>query len=123
MLIQPHIENSIWHGLRHKTGQKHLQLSIQEKLPGYLEVVIEDDGIGRIKSNEMQKSRLGGGQHNSKGTQLSNSRLELLTKTYPFTSMVITDLYDIEGNATGTKVTLMIPMIERKPGSINTPTI
>lgn len=123
MLIQPHIENSIWHGLRHKMGQKHLQLSIQEILPGYLEIVIEDDGIGRKKSDEMRKSRLGGGQHNSKGTQLSNNRLELLMKTYPFTSMVITDLYDIEGNATGTKVTLMIPLIERKSGSLNTPTI
>jgi ligand-binding sensor domain-containing protein len=114
MLIQPHIENAIWHGLRHKEGEKHLVLSITENPPGYLEVIIEDDGIGRKKSGEIRERRLGGNKHNSKGTQLSENRMELLRKPYPFTSLTIIDLYHPKGEASGTKVILSIPMLKKK---------
>ncbi|MEO6130634.1 MAG: histidine kinase, partial [Saprospiraceae bacterium] len=59
MLIQPHLENAIWHGLRHKDGDKHLTVSITEKPAGYLEVNVADDGIGRTRAGEIQEHRLG----------------------------------------------------------------
>ncbi|HUR31285.1 MAG TPA: histidine kinase, partial [Saprospiraceae bacterium] len=113
MLIQPHIENAIWHGLRHKEGEKNLILSIKETIPDYLEVIIQDDGIGRKKADSIKKNRLGGTNHQSKGKQLSENRMELLRKTYPFASMTILDLYHDDGEATGTKVILMIPMMKK----------
>ena len=113
MLIQPHIENAIWHGLRHKEGEKNLLVSIKETIPDYLEVIITDDGIGRNKSASLKKNRLGGTNHQSKGKQLSENRMELLRKTYPLASMTITDLYRDDGEAAGTKVILMIPMMKK----------
>lgn len=80
MLIQPHLENAIWHGLRHQTGQKELKLSITEREHGYLDVRVEDNGIGRKKSGELNASRLGEQRHKSKGRQLSAGRLDLLKK-------------------------------------------
>ena len=113
MLIQPHIENAIWHGLRHKEGEKNLCFSIKEIIPDYLEVIIEDDGIGRTQAASLKKERLGGTNHQSKGKQLSANRMELLRKTYPLACMNIADLYNDDGKAVGTKVTLVIPMLKK----------
>jgi LytS/YehU family sensor histidine kinase len=112
MLIQPHIENAIWHGLRHKEGEKNLTLLINESIPEYLEVIIQDDGIGRRKAASMKKDRLGGTHHHSRGRQLSEDRMDLLRKSYPLASMNITDLYTEDGEAIGTKVVLLIPMLK-----------
>lgn len=119
MLIQPHLENSIWHGLRHKTGNKILKLSISEHPVGYLEVIIEDNGIGRAKSEEIRKTRLGGNQHRSRGKQLSENRMTLLSQIYPLTNMAISDLHDAQGDAVGTKVILTIPIIDQRTGNSN----
>ncbi|MEP6793809.1 MAG: histidine kinase [Saprospiraceae bacterium] len=118
MLIQPHLENAIWHGLRHKDGDKHLKVIIKEKPNGYLEVIVEDDGIGRIKATAMREARLGGNKHRPKGKQLSENRMLLLKNAYPATSMNITDLYDKNGEASGTKVILIIPMLKKSIGTI-----
>ncbi|HZV71100.1 MAG TPA: histidine kinase [Saprospiraceae bacterium] len=119
MLIQPHLENALWHGLRHKEGDKHLFVTIKENPAGYLEVIIEDDGIGRTRAGEIRQHRLGAGKHRSKGKQLSENRMVLLKNSYPSTSMDIIDLYDTEGNAAGTKVILTIPMIEKRNVNAN----
>ena len=113
MLIQPHLENAIWHGLRNKEGVKILKLNIREKIPGYLEVVIEDNGIGRVKAEELRQGRLGGNKHKSKGKQLSGNRMVLLKNNYPQASIIITDLYNDEGTAAGTRVQLNIPIVEK----------
>ncbi len=119
MLIQPHLENAIWHGLRHKEGEKHLTVSISETPSGYLEVIVEDDGIGRVKAGALREARLGGNKHRSKGKQLSENRMMLLANSYPSTSMIIKDLYDDQGKATGTKVILTIPMLNKRTGTVN----
>ncbi len=116
MLIQPHLENAIWHGLRHKDGDKYLNVTIKEKPNGYLEVMVEDDGIGRIKATAMREARLGGNKHRSKGKQLSENRMLLLKNVFPATAMNITDLYGKNGEASGTKVILIIPMLNKRSG-------
>ncbi len=113
MLIQPHLENAIWHGLRNKEGERILKLDIQERIPGYLNVCIEDNGIGRMKAEELRQKRLGGNSHRSKGKQLSGNRLELLANHYPHTTIIYSDLYDAQGMATGTKVQLNIPIVAK----------
>ncbi|MBK8829887.1 MAG: histidine kinase [Saprospiraceae bacterium] len=111
MLIQPHLENAIWHGLRNKEGKKLLKLTIREHIPDYLEVVIEDNGVGRIRAQEMRQGRLGGSTHTSKGKQLSGNRMELLKSNHAMTGMTITDLAGEDGTPCGTKVQLVIPII------------
>lgn len=114
MLIQPHLENAIWHGLRHRSGHKTLRMSITEKTPGYLLVMVEDNGIGRVKAAEIRRSRLGQEKHKSKGRQLSHNRLDLLKGAYPHTSMEIVDLYHESGEPAGTRIILVIPMLKSK---------
>ncbi len=114
MLIQPHLENAIWHGLRYKSGPKMLKVMIAEQPQGYLEVMIEDDGIGRAKSGELRQSRIGGDKHKSKGKQLSENRLELLKQSHPSASLVISDLYRADRVPAGTRVILVIPILNRK---------
>jgi len=111
MLIQPHLENAIWHGLRNKDGKKLLKLTIHEHIPDYLEVVIEDNGIGRIRAQELRQGRLGGSTHTSKGKQLSGNRMELLKSNHALTNMTITDLVGEDGTPIGTRVQLVIPII------------
>lgn len=114
MLIQPHLENAIWHGLRNKDGKKLLKFSVLESGSDYIEVVIEDNGIGRLKAGEMRKARLGGIEHQSKGKQLSGNRIDLLKIHFPMASMQIKDLHDAQGAASGTQVILRIPVIDKK---------
>ena len=114
MLIQPHLENAIWHGLRNKGGDKKLQLSITEKNAGYLNIVVEDNGIGRVKAAELKTQQIRTKQHESKGSILSENRMALLKKNFPLTSMTITDLYHEDGVAAGTKVELVIPVLNGK---------
>lgn len=119
MLIQPHLENAIWHGLRHRNGEKKLTLSIAETIPGYLEVVVEDNGVGRVKAAALRQDRLGDHKHKSIGKQLSGNRLELLRKNHPQSNMEIIDLYDEKGIATGTRVILVIPISDIKTENRN----
>ncbi len=113
MLIQPHLENAIWHGLRNKEGEKVLKLKMFEDKPGYLTVVVEDNGIGREKSAVLRDNRIGGHKHKSKGKQLSGKRMELLKSHYPHAAMTITDLRNVNGDASGTQVLLVIPILEK----------
>lgn len=109
MLIQPYVENSIWHGLRHLNGEREgrvdLSIAMVEKK---LQITILDNGIGRVQSAELQK-RKSGSHKRSMGMQITQNRIEMINKLYKAdASVVITDLYDDKGVAEGTKVTLTI---------------
>lgn len=99
-IIQPFVENSIWHGLMPKVGDKNVWVRI-EKNGRYLTISIEDNGIGRRQSALEKK------QHTStsQGMSLIVERMELLNKKYKVESSIeVLDLYNPEQIATGTKV-------------------
>lgn len=102
LLIQPFIENAIWHGLMHKKG--HGQLQVHLSLAGQrLCVRIEDDGIGRQKALEL-KSR-SATVNKSHGVKLSAERLTVINRLYGTEATVeTTDLYTPNGEAAGTRV-------------------
>ncbi|MDQ3016885.1 MAG: hypothetical protein M3R25_09250 [Bacteroidota bacterium] len=100
--------------MRYKSGAKILKVIIAEQPEGYLEVMIEDDGIGRMKSGELKQFRIGGDKHKSKGKQLSENRLELLRHTHPSSSLAVNDLYSADREPAGTRVILVIPILKRK---------
>ncbi|RYE21679.1 MAG: hypothetical protein EOP51_15055 [Sphingobacteriales bacterium] len=111
MIIQPYIENAIWHGLLHKNDKGHLKI-IFEKKENLLEVIVEDNGIGRQKSTIL-KSRNTLRQR-SYGMKITQNRIEIASKLYGLNATVnIDDLADADGNAVGTRVILQIPIEHR----------
>ncbi|HEY0679518.1 MAG TPA: tetratricopeptide repeat protein [Chitinophagaceae bacterium] len=106
MMLQPYIENAIWHGLSHKKGNRNLQVRIHEN-GMFTEFEIEDNGIGRKRSTEL-KDRFRKGHH-SKGMELLSKRFSLMSKEYGASiQTIVTDLYD-NGDAAGTLVKIDVP--------------
>ncbi len=101
MLIQPHVENAILHGLKpKKTGG---ELSIRFTLAGdFLICEIEDNGIGRKASKALPKRQ----DHRSMATQINRDRLRLLRLS--MNEHIDIQIIDKE-NPTGTKVVLKLP--------------
>ena len=68
MLVQPFLENAVWHGLRYRTTKGFLQLKF-EKSSENLKITIEDNGIGieesKKQKTEHQKTRKGRGMKNT----------------------------------------------------------
>jgi tetratricopeptide (TPR) repeat protein len=79
MLVQPFLENAIWHGLRYRTEKGFLKLSF-EKEEQYLKVTIEDNGIG-IEESKKQKTQH---QKTREGRGMKNTleRIQLLNDLY-----------------------------------------
>jgi ligand-binding sensor domain-containing protein/two-component sensor histidine kinase len=111
MVIQPFVENAIRHGLMHKQdGEK--QLRIEFYIDGdILKCVIEDNGVGRKKSMEIESWRQH--EHKPQSTKITQDRIDLLNKTAGSTQcqVKIIDLYDKVGMATGTRVEISLPLI------------
>lgn len=108
MLIQPSVENAIWHGLLHKNERGFLKIYFKKIDENLLEVTIEDNGVGRKKAEELRsKTSL---RKKSYGTEITKNRIETLNKTSELqTSFEIIDLYNENENAAGTKVLIKIP--------------
>jgi tetratricopeptide (TPR) repeat protein len=109
LIIQPYVENSIWHGLMHKSdkdGKLAIKIT-QEK--NVLIYVIEDNGIGReasakIKSKSAERQK-------SFGMSITKERLKYTNnKKNETTNIVVEDLKDSEGNVAGTRVTIKIQL-------------
>ena len=111
MLIQPYVENAIWHGLMHKTNGTEGLVKINiSKNEDDLLCVIEDNGIGRKKAAELKRQKQNKHKR-SMGMQITQDRIDIINKLYNMNASV--NIYDIEdelGNAKGTKVELIIPV-------------
>jgi hypothetical protein len=108
MIIQPYIENAIKHGLLHKNGDKLLQI-IFERKSNILQVTIDDNGIGRKRSEELNKIKTE--KYRSFATKASEKRMELLNKGRSEKIKIeITDETHPNGSAAGTRVVLIIPI-------------
>ncbi len=108
MLIQPFLENAVWHGLMQKTEGGSIQLRIDQDGQN-LKAVVEDDGIGRVRAGEL-KSRTGG-RSRSRGMSITRQRLEMIAHRHGTDSEVhIEDLVLADGTPGGTRITLTIPL-------------
>lgn len=106
LLIQPYVENAIWHGLMHleKEGKLNIRVFYDNNI---LCISIEDNGIGRAKAAEL-KSKSATTQK-SHGMQVTAARIDIINQLYNTNNQVfITDLYNKKGEASGTKVDLML---------------
>jgi ligand-binding sensor domain-containing protein len=106
MLIQPYVENSIWHGLLKKEGEKNIHIKFHRDF-NYLICEIQDNGIGRIKAAELNLTK----QHKSLGTIITKEMFETLHKIKDTDYNVeIIDLYDENHLPAGTKVIVRIEL-------------
>ncbi len=112
MLIQPYVENAIWHGLMHKGDVAERRVTLQiSRQDGKLVCVIEDNGIGREKAQEIKSKRPSPNGKKSMGMQITRDRIEMINKMYNSTTTVkIIDLKEDSGEAAGTRVELIIPV-------------
>ncbi len=109
LLLQPYVENAIWHGLMHKEEGGQINVDV-EVLPGepILCIRIQDNGVGREKSAEI--SNRSATKHKSYGTKVTSERLDLINKVYKTGASVTTeDVKNATGEITGTLVTIKIP--------------
>jgi LytS/YehU family sensor histidine kinase len=102
LLIQPFVENAIWHGLMHKKAPGLLQVRVFYE-GKKLCVEVEDNGIGRQRAMEL-KSR-SATVNKSLGMRVTAERLEVINQLYGTNAEVTTvDLKDENGEAIGTRV-------------------
>ncbi|HQV79121.1 MAG TPA: histidine kinase [Chitinophagales bacterium] len=107
MLIQPYVENAIKHGLLHKNGPKNLTIFFDiNNDETMLICTIEDNGIGRNASAEINKYRHE--SHQSFATSATEKRLNLLNNKNDFVSVSFDDKYDEHHVGIGTIVSISI---------------
>lgn len=106
LILQPYIENAIWHGLTPKSGEKKLDLALEKKDASIL-CTIRDNGVGRsspgtVSSHTFKKPR---------AMDLTGSRIHLMSKSsFKKNNIIITDLVS-NGSPAGTEVKLTLPLI------------
>jgi len=107
LLLQPIVENAIWHGLMHQDKKGKIDIVVQSNSKN-IQYSITDNGIGRKRAQELKSKTAT--HKKTFGLKLSSERLETIKKMYNMNiSIEIIDLFDIEGNASGTKVIISFP--------------
>ncbi len=104
MLFQPYVENAILHGLAHSNGEKNLAIEFRVDKTHQLITTIQDNGIGRVKSAQLNK--LNTSKPKSFATKANLDRIMLLNKDQYNITIDYIDLYDENEESNGTLVTI-----------------
>lgn len=108
LLVQPIIENAIWHGLLHKQEGSCLLTVSFIKETEYLRIEVNDNGVGRQSSKPRPKFIK---KQRSSGVELTKQRLNLLSQSTGLnTRFEIIDLFDQDEKPSGTTVIISIPL-------------
>ena len=101
MLLQPYIENAVWHGLRYKKTKGNLEIAINQSNPNEIKISITDNGIGRTQSKALKTEHQQ--KQNSKGMGNIKKRVSILNEMYK--DKVDVSIGDFQEKVdTGTKV-------------------
>jgi tetratricopeptide (TPR) repeat protein len=108
LILQPFIENSIWHGLSNKDGEKHLKLFVN-RIGDELRFEIVDNGIGRALAQKIKETKVS--KQTSIGLKLTKERLENFAKNLNKSmTMEFEDLMDSQNRPLGTKAIITLPI-------------
>ncbi len=109
LILQPFIENAIWHGLSPKKGTKKIMISFTKEKTTHLKITITDNGIGRNKAKEIKQRKIH--KKESIGIKLTEERLSNFCKEYKNKySLSFKDLFNDDNMPIGTQVNLKIPI-------------
>lgn len=109
MLLQPYVENAIWHGLMHKESEDCRLWVRAFAREGRLVLEVEDNGIGREMAKQLKSKSAT--VHKSHGMKVTAERIHIINEIYDAQAEVsIDDLKDAQGRGLGTKVTLSLPI-------------
>lgn len=109
LILQPFVENALWHGLSSKEGDKRIELMITEQ-EGWVQFEIRDNGIGRKKAATLRSPS---DDHESTAIQVTEQRLRDFNGTVHHNPLQIEDLSSPDGLPTGTQIFLQV---RKKPG-------
>jgi LytS/YehU family sensor histidine kinase len=107
MMLQPIVENAIVHGIipKQDTGEIKIKLDFDNEM---LRIIVTDNGIGR-KAAAKQKE--GYAIYKSRATQIMRDRINIFNYySERKLAFEMKDLFDDDGNASGTKVILYVPL-------------
>ncbi|SFR63613.1 histidine kinase [Maribacter stanieri] len=104
MLLQPYIENAIWHGLRYRDEKGELLVTVKENSVDSIIISITDNGIGRKKSAEIKTQNQR--KQKSKGMGIIKKRVAILNDMY--TDKVDIKISDLQADGIGTKVLFIL---------------
>ena len=106
MMLQPIVENSIRHGIKHLNNKKgYISVSLEKK-ENYILCIITDNGVGRGKMKVPGNDAFS--ETKSYGMDIVNKRLEAISQEQG-TMIEVEDLNDADGSPAGTRVTLRLP--------------
>ena len=111
LILQPFLENALWHGLSAKNGDKKITIDVTYKGNEYVQLIITDNGIGRAASQKIniEKST----KEKSVGIEITKERLANFSKPFPNNyHLEIIDLFNKDQTSAGTQVVIDIPVKE-----------
>nr|WP_321248108.1 tetratricopeptide repeat protein [uncultured Psychroserpens sp.] len=108
LILQPFLENALWHGLSSKKEDKKIELHVYRIEEDFVLISIKDNGIGRVKAEKINRDKLI--KRKSVGIAITKARLANFSKDYTSDYHIeIEDLYDNSQTAIGTNVIVKIP--------------
>lgn len=113
LIIQPYVENAIWHGLLYREEPGGVLLLEIKKIEDQLRIKVEDNGLGRQASADLRsRSAL---KRKSHGMKITGERLDIVNMTYDAnTNVKVEDLYDENQHGCGTRVLITLNYIQNK---------
>ncbi|MEP7377361.1 MAG: tetratricopeptide repeat protein [Chitinophagaceae bacterium] len=110
LLLQPYVENAIWHGLMHKEEGGRIDVTAaMKKNESLLEINIADNGVGRAKAEELRSKTAT--RHKSYGMKVTSERIALINQIYKTgANVAIYDVTNDNGEVAGTRVVIQIPV-------------
>lgn len=97
LILQPFVENSIWHGIAHKEGEGKILVHVQQQ-NNMLNCIVEDNGIG-MQPNENTKKR------KSLGMRITRERIEIINKQKNTNASVT-----VAGKESGVRAEILLPL-------------
>lgn len=109
LILQPFLENALWHGLSSKKDNKQIILNVTKPSEAYITIIITDNGIGRVAADKINSGKLL--KRKSVGIAITKARLANFSKGFTNDyKIIIEDLYEESGIAAGTKIIVNIPI-------------
>lgn len=107
LLLQPYVENAIWHGLSPKDERGRLTVSIEQKDNALL-CTIDDNGVGRQQAGALRKKTI---PQTPMAMNISQQRIEWMQQDTGLKAAVSITDKQVDGRADGTTVLLTLPLI------------